>query len=258
MSVISLTKYIQCYFDSYYQQTKKYEKGDVDIFFVKTKDMLSVYPYLRSCISHDELMRAEKFHFDEDRETYISCHATLRLVISKKLNTSPLEISFIVDSHNKPGLVGNSLSFNITHTRDSFAFAVSGHPYIGIDLEKIRWDFDFIQIVESFFSENEQRYILELKNMAVNRFFLLWTRKEALLKAIGTGIFADMKQLEVFKQENFIDKKLFDNLHNYSLSHGHFIYSKEFLDCWLSIAVPEKADIILTQITEKNLNSFLE
>jgi len=257
MSVISATNCIRCYFDSSYQTAERNKKSNVEIFYAKTKDMLSVYPYLRSFISSDELMRAERFHFNEDRETYISCHATLRLVISKKLNTRPQEVLFNIDSHKKPGLIGNPLSFNITHTKDSFAFAVSDHSYIGIDLEKVRRDFDFISIIETFFSKNEIRYILESKHEAIIRFFLLWTRKEALVKALGPGIIADLTQMEVFQQNNLIDKNLFDNLCNYSISNENFIYSTEISDYYLSIAMPQKTDIILKHINEENLDSFL-
>ena len=49
-------------------------------------------------------------------------------------------------------------------------------------------------------------YICRSKEEAIDRFFLLWTRKEALLKALGTGIINNLKRVNVSEASKFYKK----------------------------------------------------
>lgn len=230
----------------------------VEVFYAKTIDLITGYPDFKNYITKDEQLRADRFHFEEDMETYISCHALLRLILSRKLNKEPLEIIFVNELYNKPGLSGNPLYFNITHTRDAFAFATSKNFHVGIDLEKISREIDFISIIETYFSKREREYILGSQFEARDRFFHLWTRKEALLKALGTGIITDLTQVEVSEHESFVNKKSPGKLVFDSAFNDHFIYSKKFLNYYLSIAIPQKVEIRFIHINEENIKSYLD
>lgn len=257
MSIISASSCICFCFEYENDTTSNYDISEVEVFYAKTKELSSGYTDFRNYVTHDEKMRANKFHFDEDRETYLSCHALLRLILSRKLNKKPSEISFINEINNKPGLMGGNMYFNITHTREAFAFAISKYFYVGIDLEKVNRNVDFTSIIETYFSNHEREYILESKTEARNRFFLLWTRKEALLKALGIGIISDLPLIEVSGERNIINKKLFDRLVSYPASSEHFIYSKRVSEYYLSIAIPQKAEIVLNHINTENLSFYL-
>ena len=257
MLIISATNCISCCFDSDIKIEPKSSFGEAEVYFTQTKDIRSRYPELKNYITKWEQLRADKFYFDEDRETYIACHALLRLILSKKLNKNPLEISFIYERNAKPGLMGNPLYFNITHTREAFAFAISWYYYVGMDLENSNRTIDFASVIESFFSKKESEFILESKDDSSDRFFLIWTRKEALLKAIGTGIMIDLAQIDVSGHKNFINKKSFDNLLSDSYFKEHFIYSEKVLNYFLSVALPERSVIIMNQINGENIESLL-
>ena len=58
------------------------------------------------------------------------------------------------------------------------------------------------------------------------RFNLLWTRKEAYLKASVIGIINKLTQVEVSEKENHIDKKLLYDLISDSIFNKHFIYQR--------------------------------
>jgi len=258
MLFISSSNCIRCYFSSESKTTSKFDSGKLEVFYAKTKDLNSRYLDLKTHITNVEKSIADKFHFDKDRETYISCHALLRLIIAKKLNTKPLKIIFKNETNKKPYLPGNPLYFNITHTREAFAFGISKHLYVGIDLEKINLRMDFYSIIETFFSNREREFILQSQSGARNRFFLLWTRKEALLKALGIGIINTPPQVEVCEQENFIDKKLVENLVSDSAFTEYLIYSKKLCNHYLSIATPNKASINLYHLDKENIASYLD
>lgn len=257
MLIISRSNCIRCFFDFGSEGGSKFNSGKLDVFYAKTKDLSTRYSDLKNYITNDENLRAEKFHFEQDRETYISCHAVLRLVLAKSLNVKPLEIRYKIGLNNKPSLIGDQIYFNVTHTKEAFAFAVSSVFYIGIDLEDINRRVDIHSIIKSFFSKKEREYILESKTDAKGRFFLLWTRKEALLKAIGTGIITNLPQIEVSERENIIYKKSFDNLICDFVYNEHFIYSEKMLNYYLSIALPQKAVIVMNPINQENIGSYL-
>lgn len=258
MSVISYRSCIECSFESKANISANFPLNEIEVYYGITKDLCSEYSNLENYLTQDERLRADKFHFIEDRNTYISCHGLLRSILSKKLKKNPLEIIFLNDKNNKPGLIGNPLYFNITHVRNAFAFVISKHFYVGIDMENADQSIDFIPIINTFFSNEERKFILGSQADAQERFFLLWTRKEALLKAIGTGIITNLPQIEVSEKENIIYKKSFDNLICDSVYNEHFIYSEKVLNYYLSIAIPQKAEIILNQLKEENFKSYFD
>jgi 4'-phosphopantetheinyl transferase len=218
-----------------------------EVFFAKTNDFNSEYSTLKNFINSEDKLKADRLHLDEEKLTYLFCHTLLRLVLSRRLNIDPKEISIVYDKNKKPCLQGNPLFFNITHSRDAFAFAISQHSRVGVDLEKVNRDLDFVSVIKRFFSSQESEFILASPGDSMNRFFLLWTRKEALLKALGTGIITNLSRIEVLKQKNILDRKLFDNILDDSLFCDYFIYSKKISDYYLSIAVTQKSTIIIHQ-----------
>ena len=219
----------------------------VETFFAKTEDLSPEYSILKNLINSEDKLKAEKLLFVEDRDTYLICHTLLRLVLSRKLKMDPNDIPIVYDKNNKPWLEGNSLFFNISHTRGAFVFAISQSSRVGVDLEKTDRSIDFDSIIKRFFCRRECEFILESPGDSINRFFLLWTRKEALLKAFGTGIVTNHLKIEVFGQKNILDRKMFDNVVDESLFSDYFIYSKKILDYYISIAAPQKSKVIIYQ-----------
>lgn len=232
---------VKCCFGFDQADSPDLEPAKVDVFYAETRNLESFYPDLKNYITEDEQSRADKFHFDLDRVTFISCRALLRLIIAGRLNTTPRDIPFIKSINNKPGLPGDPVFFNVSHTREAFAIAVSGDFQVGIDLEKINQRIDFHSVIETYFSQKERNFILKSEKGSRDRFFLLWTRKEALLKALGTGITEYLTQVEVSEHENLIDRRLFDNeCFNLNL-HDYFLYSKKLNNYYLTIAQPHPA-----------------
>jgi 4'-phosphopantetheinyl transferase len=257
MHISSLSNSITCYLGSKSKASDKSGLHKLEIFYFKTKDLSASYSDLRKYITRDELLRAEKFHFNEDKETYISCHALLRLILSKRLNTNPLNISFTKGLNNKPFLPENKLFFNIAHTRDASAIAVSEGLHVGIDLERINQVIDFYSIIETYFSKKERDFILKTKQGERERFFLLWTRKEALLKALGTGVINNLSEIEISERVNKIEMKSFDHLVIEDVFDKIFLYSKKLQDYYLTVALPCNAIINCFHLNVKNIDSYI-
>ena len=111
------------------------------------------------------------------------------------------------NEHGKPSILGHpEICFNLSHCKEAAVCAISDWP-VGVDVESVRSFND--SLVRYTMNDEEVRQIETAEDRAV-AFIRLWTKKEAALKLIGTGISKDMKQVlnqEGLDFETFIDTK---------------------------------------------------
>jgi len=155
-------------------------------------------------LSPDELQRAERLRLPRHRERFIISRGLLRALLGKYLDCRPELIQFACSPQGKPYLPASfssaPLSFNLSHSRDAVLFAVRLSEPVGIDVEYMRDNLDFIALAERFLSVQEYRTVSSLSGAQQKAaFYTCWTRKEAYLKATGRGL-AGLK--EAAAQEN--------------------------------------------------------
>ncbi|PQA94563.1 hypothetical protein B0A69_08860 [Chryseobacterium shigense] len=131
-----------------------------------------------------------------------------RVLLQHGLNThygiSEAEIGRL--PNNKPYLKGHSIYFNISHSKNLVICAIADFP-VGIDIEfsddTINYlDFQFQMTAGEF----EKIHHSEDK---IKSFFTYWTKKEAVLKAEGSGILIPLDSFEILNNECIIDGKKF-------------------------------------------------
>lgn len=240
--------YVKCSFQPEGEKLY-YGRSHVEVVFAKTENL--DYAMLKKWVSAEELNRSSMFHFLDDRCTYICCHAVLRLLLARRLNKTAASIVFERGYHNKPYLPGNPFYFNISHTRKSFAIAISD-AYTGIDLESPDRLIKPELIMDSTFCMEEQFFINENEREEKERLLLLWTRKEAFLKAIGRGITSELSKIKVSEPHNLIAGSIIPTAIDIKISEEHYIYSINVSDHLLSVACPGEADLKLNIIDENN------
>lgn len=257
MSIIPFDKCIRCSFETHSNTPDVLPPNKIEVYYgingnqtIKSKD-------LNNHNTLAEKLRADKFRFQEDKDTYLLCHALLRSVLSKKMGVRPVMIIFSCDKNNKPSLSDNKWHFNITHTKNAFAFVLSEFFYVGIDMENTYVNINMRLMLNTVFNESERDVILRAAHKSKEVSCLFWTRKEALLKALGTGLIDELKQINVANKENAINKHAFKNQLNESVNYEHYIYSEKIMTYYLSVAIPKKAEINMFQITEENIDTFL-
>ena len=77
-------------------------------------------------------------------------------------------------------------------------FAFARQVDIGVDLERERSDFDYLELAERFFSAAERAELIALPvESRTQAFFLCWTRKEAFIKAHGEGLSLPLDHFDV-------------------------------------------------------------
>lgn len=97
---------------------------------------------------------------------------------------------FLYNEHGAPYWTDRPY-FSISHCKQGIAVAISEQP-IGIDIEAIRPLNE--GLVQKAMNTQEQALIQAAANPALE-FIRLWTRKEAYVKMLGTGINSDMHEI---------------------------------------------------------------
>ena len=115
-------------------------------------------------------------------------------------------VSFVYNEHGKPFLPQKDIFFSISHCKEAVAVVVSDRE-VGIDIESRNRRVSQ-ELIERVMNEDEQRYITTHPEPAT-AFIELWTKKEALLKQLGTGIIDDLTNV-LTGNEN-IETHIFDN-----------------------------------------------
>lgn len=160
------------------------------------------FAYLTSLLSRDELDRADRYVLSQHRKRYIVARGCLRKLLSGYTGVLPASIGFSYDAHGKPsldgGTVGKTVNFNLSHSNRLIIYAVAVGRELGVDIEYIRRDIQVERIARRFFTEYEQKIILELPESARREaFFYCWTCKEAYIKARGEGLSISPDSFEV-------------------------------------------------------------
>ncbi|MFO7587673.1 MAG: 4'-phosphopantetheinyl transferase superfamily protein [Gemmatimonadota bacterium] len=155
----------------------------------------------RSLLSAEERNRAERFRFERHRRRFTVARAVLRRLIGDYLRVPPETVKFGASQHGKPFLrnpPAGGLHFNSADSDDVALIAVALGRDVGVDVERIAPERAGLEIADRFFSTDESRRLRDLPAEArVPAFFACWTRKEAYLKAIGTGLLAPLDGFSV-------------------------------------------------------------
>jgi 4'-phosphopantetheinyl transferase len=157
---------------------------------------------LRSSLSEDERTRAGRFHFERDQVHFTVGRGLLRSILARYLRQEPARLRFEYGSNGKPSLAvplgRQPFQFNLSHSHGVALFALAHGRELGVDLEQVRPMDDAEQIAKSYYTAREHALLRELSGSRKEEaFFKCWTRKEAYLKATGTGISESLDKVEV-------------------------------------------------------------
>lgn len=179
----------------------------IRIFKIFIPDYVHSITSLIENLDNEERLRAGRYHFDADRNRSIISRSFLKVLLAKEIGLHATEVKIKKDSFEKPYLSSNpSLYFNISHSGD-FILIIIGDKKVGIDIEKINYTQDYSDIIPTIFSKYEIDELLGCSNKTLT-FYKFWTRKEAILKAIGKGINEDLKSITVTDGEHSVSSEI--------------------------------------------------
>jgi 4'-phosphopantetheinyl transferase len=173
--------------------------ADVALWLAGPADQGGVPEHLWNTLSRGEKDRANRFRRADDRSLFALARGALRALLSEATGTPPDKIAFAEGPHGKPYLAGtHGPHFNASHSGSWALIGFSNSRDIGVDIEFMRPAGGERDLARSFFSAAEYRSLEGLANgMLLSSFYKIWTCKEAVLKACGTGISEHLKDFSV-------------------------------------------------------------
>lgn len=152
----------------------------------------------RDLLSQKESEKSERFAREQDKHSFLASSVMKKIICGNYLGCELESLEFEVNEFNKPKIKNQeNIHFNTSHSGDWLVFAFSSHP-CGIDIEKINPNFDYKSILEMSFHPDEIDFI-QKSIQPINQFFKIWTSKESILKAEGTGLMDNLNELNTLK-----------------------------------------------------------
>lgn len=171
---------------------------DIKIADVDISCGFSCYEKYLPLLSDERKEKIARLKFDKDKILSLFSGLLIRNEIQQKLGISGDKIGFSYNKHGKPFLNNYpNFHFSVSHS-GKCAVIISDDCPIGIDIEEN--SSAKIEIAKRFFSPNEYKYILQSENPDAT-FYEIWTKKEAYLKMIGTGLATPLSSFDVMSDK---------------------------------------------------------
>ena len=137
-------------------------------------------------LSSEERARLDGFSQEDDRTRSLTSQVALHRILGGYPGIN--EVEFTTGPWGKPMLTGGGLEFSLSHSGDYALVAVAADTPVGVDLERHGIPDDLHKSASRIFTPSELAHFGALPSSAQLQFFYLaWTAKEAVLKALGTG-----------------------------------------------------------------------
>lgn len=147
-----------------------------------------------------ERARSARLARPSDRNRFVAAHGALRRFLACCLEISPAAVIYEHGVSGKPRLARGlpSLEFNLSHSGDLAIVAVARDRQVGVDVERLRELPDAMNIAQTHFTPDERDALGSLPPAERrDAFFRCWTRKEAVIKAVGHGLALALDSFDV-------------------------------------------------------------
>jgi len=173
--------------------------ADVHVWRVDLRPTAAALEGYAAALSASEQERERRFREPRARAAFVVTRAVLRQLLASYLDCSARSLRFAAGPHGKPFLAGHhGIHFNVSHSRDRALLAFAAGGPVGIDIEWLDPTVDVDHFADRFFSPVERAALRALAHEQRRRaFFACWTRKEAYVKALGSGLSHDLAAFDV-------------------------------------------------------------
>lgn len=146
-------------------------------------------------LSNDEVARADRFVYPKHRIQFVATRGRLREIMGSLTGIKPEEVKFEYGPQGKPSLIFGP-QFNLSHSGGVACLAVHDEIPLGVDIEAFREVESGVS--QRFFSATEYTTLMAMPiGDQVSGFFRCWTRKEAVIKALGGGLSIPLNAFDV-------------------------------------------------------------
>lgn len=173
------------------------DASTVEIWLFSLSATTPVHAALYDLLDGEERQRAARFILERDRHRYIVAHGAMRSILGLTIGMAPAGLEFVNNPWGKPALPGfGKPFFSLSHTADLGALAIGWRCPVGVDIEQVRPIEP--DVARMSFSPAEQEALASLAaHDWLQGFYRCWTRKEAVIKALGLGLAQSLDGFDV-------------------------------------------------------------
>ena len=177
----------------------EFDAGAVQVVFLDLAGLPSAPP--TGILTAEEEARARALVALPVRRGFIGGRWLVRSMLGGLTGIEPQGLQIEAGAHGKLFLAGHERDgpcFNLSHSRDLAGVALIRDRRVGIDIEAERPLADPALLARRILGPRERARFEALPERAHEAALLAaWTRKEAVLKAVGTGISGTLRSIDV-------------------------------------------------------------
>ena len=143
------------------------------------------YNHAFSLLDDSRKSAVMRYKSERDRKRSVLGEYLARKGIAKACGMNEANIRFARTEKGKPYALNADIFFSISHSKSIVVCAIDDNE-IGVDAELVR-DIE-LRVTKIACTESDKEYIFESDAGQVERFYDVWTAKEAYFKYLGTGI----------------------------------------------------------------------
>lgn len=244
-------------------------RNEIHLWFIDEQAVVEakvLKDYL-ALISAHERQRLSKIKSNKRKQQFLITRVALRNILSfYNHHLLPLDIRFTVNEFGKPALEDefSQLQFNVSHTDGKVLIGVAQARPLGVDIEYMSQSRDFLKIAEHYFHPKEWDLGWMQDNSysdyaRLQRFYKLWTLKEAFIKAEGKGLFLPTNSFYFEDCHLHYPKLVIESPNSYSTKRWQFEQAFLASNYSLSIAFEDTHPRSMTQVIARQyipLRSF--
>ncbi|MEU0370179.1 4'-phosphopantetheinyl transferase superfamily protein [Streptomyces sp. NPDC006283] len=148
----------------------------------------------RHLLDASESARLAALRWPQDRDAYAVAHVTLRRLLAEWLGQAPETVPLLREPcshcggpHGRPYVPDSGVHFSLSHTRGMVLIALASRP-VGVDVETLLGTPAVDELTSQLHPDEAAELAVVPYEARPRAFARCWTRKEAVLKALGVGL----------------------------------------------------------------------
>lgn len=180
--------------------------NEIHVWIIKINESKNWSLEQQKYLTKQEHRDIGKYKFEEDRNRALVSKTVLMELLSHYTNTKYMDLNIMRNMYGKPYVKSSDIRYNISHSGQVIMIGFGRCTALGVDIEIIRHIDGYKKLAQNLYAEEEYMAIQSLEE-----FFRYWTKKEAYLKALGTGLNKNLNSFTIIDNEIIDGRKCLKN-----------------------------------------------
>ena len=181
---------------------------ELAVFRLAVPTLAGVANRLESLLTPAEQDRANRYHRPADRLRFVGGRGLLRILAGQYSHQPPDRVQLDSRAGHKPALLNApGVQVSVSHGGNWVLMAVGRGEPVGIDVERVDESVDYQAVAQTSFGPADRQCMIAAGDPR-RVFYECWTRKEALVKATGTGITDDFCHIPTRTGNHVVDSRV--------------------------------------------------